>query len=174
MILKSLREKSNQKHINKLLNLRTSTVSNAKIDTIGVVLNIGEFNDFEALREFAKTLKVHPNKIKIIAFTEDEKEVEASRELLFSKKEIGWNAKIKSPELQDFLNKEFDALLGFYNEDNVELNLITALSKANFKIGISGHDERMFDFIIETQSNNFNVFKDEFIKYLNILNKLKE
>jgi len=174
MILKSLREKSNQKHINKLLNSRKSVVSNAKIDSIGVILNLNEFRDFEAFRDFAETLKVHPNKIKIIAYTEDEKEAEASRELLFSKKDIGWNAKIKHPELQDFVNKEFDALLCFFNEEIVELNVVTVFSKANFKIGISNHDERLFDFIIETQSKDFDVFKKELIKYLNILNKLKK
>ena len=174
MILKSLREKSNQKHINNLLNSRQSAVSDSKIDTIGVILNLAEFDDFEVIRDFAKELNVHPNKIKVIAYTEDDKEVGDSRELLFSKKEIGWKAKIKSPELEDFINKKFDALLGFYSEDNVELNLVTALSKANFKIGISNHDERLFDFIIETSSKDFDIFKKELIKYLNILNKLKK
>ena len=174
MILKSLREKSNQKHINKLLSSRQSVVNDAKIESIGVIFNSTEFNDFEIFRDLAKELKVHPNKIKIIAYTEDDKAVETSRELLFSKKEIGWNAKIKSPELQDFLNQKFDALLSFYDEDNVELNLVTAFSKANFKIGISSHDERLFDFIIDTKSKDFNVFKNELIKYLSILNKLKE
>jgi len=174
MILKSLREKSNQKYINKQLNSRRSNVSEQKIDSLAVILNISEFNDFEAIRDFASELKIHPNKIKILAYTEDEKEVLNSRELLFSKKEIGWNAKIKSPELQDFLNKEFDALIGYYNEENVELNLVTTMSKAIFKIGISGHDERIFDFIIETESSDFNIFKSELTKYLNILNKLKE
>jgi len=174
MILKSLREKSNQKYINKQLNSRQSNVSEQKIETLAVILNTNEFNDFEAFREFAHELNIHPNKIKILAYTEDEKEVLVSRELLFSKKEIGWNATIKSAELKDFLNKEFDALLGFYNEENVQLNLVTTMSKANFKIGISGHDERIFDFIIETDSSDFGIFKNELIKYLNILNKLKE
>jgi hypothetical protein len=174
MILKSLREKSNQKYINKQLNSRQSNVGEQKIETLGVILNTNEFNDFEAFRELANELKIHPNKIKILAYTDDEKEVPNSRELLFSKKEIGWKAKIKSPELKDFLNKEFDALLGFYNEENVALNLVTTVSKANFKIGISGHDERIFDFIIETESSDFAIFKNELIKYLNILNKLRK
>jgi len=174
MILKSLREKSNQKYINKQLISRRSSISDQKIETLAVILNSAEFVDFEVFRELARELKVHPNKIKIIAYTEDHKEVAVSREMLFSAKEIGWRAKIKSPELNDFLNKDFDALLCFYNEEKVELNLVTAMSKANFKIGISGQDERLFDFIIKTKSNDFGVFKNELIKYLNILNKLKK
>jgi len=174
MILKSLREKSNQKHINKLLSQRTTGVSDSKIDSIGVVLNASEFNDFEAFREFGKALNVHVNKIKIIAFTEDIEDAGVYSELVFSKKDIGWKAKIKNPDLEAFINKEFDALVSFYNEEHLELNLITAISKANFKIGIWGHDARLFDFILQTDSSNFDVFKSELIKYLNILNKIQE
>lgn len=174
MILKSLREKSNQKHINKLLNSQQAIISDHKIDSLGVILNSSEFNDFEALRDFSKTLKINPNNIKIIAFTEDDKSVETSRELLFSKKEIGWNTKIKNPELEDFINKNFDALLCYYNNENIELKLIATLSKADFKIGISTHDQRLYDFIIQTKSKDFDVFKKELTKYLQILNKLKE
>jgi len=125
-------------------------------------------------RELAKDLKVNPNKIKIIAFTEDEKSVETSRELLYSKKQIGWNAKIKNPELQQFIDSNFDALLCFYNEEVIELNLVTALSKANFKIGLSGIDERLYNFIIDTNSKSFNIFTEELKKYLSIFNKIKE
>jgi len=174
MILKGLREKSNQKHINKLLSSRISNIRDAKIESLGVILNSDEFNDFEAFRDLAKELKINPNNIKIIAFTSDKDAVEMSRELLFSVKQFGWNAKVKDAELKQFLDKEFDALLCFYNEEVIELNLATTLSKANFKIGLSGHDERQFDFIINTTTKKYEVFTSELKKYLNILNKLKK
>jgi len=174
MILKSLREKSNQKHINKLLSSRESGVDDSRIDTLGIILNSSEFNDFEAFREFASELKINPNKIKVIAFTEDNKDLEGSRELLFSPKQIGWKTTIKNPELTDFLKKEFDALICFFNEENVILDLVAAISKAKFKIGIANHDERLYDLIIETTNQEFGLFKTELVKYLNILKKIKE
>lgn len=173
MILKGLREKSNQKHINKLLNTRETSLNDAKIESLGVILNSNEFDDFEAIRDFSKELGIHPNKIKIIAYTEDADLVSSSRELLFSKKEIGWNAKIKNNELADFISKKFDALLCFYNEEIIEINVVTALSKASFKIGLSGHDERFFDLILDIKTKKIELFKEELKKYLNILNKLK-
>ncbi|RZV61450.1 MAG: hypothetical protein EX254_08050, partial [Flavobacteriaceae bacterium] len=163
MILKSLREKSNQKHINKLLSSRESGADDSKIDTLGIILNSSEFIDFEAFRELASQLKINPNKTKIIAFTEDDKEVDGSREMLFSPKQIGWKTKIKNPELQDFLKKQFDALICFYNEENVILDLVTALSKAKFKIGTAKHDERLYDLIIETANQEFELFKTELV-----------
>lgn len=172
MILRGLKEKSHQKHINKLLNYRSVNDSDSKIKSLGVILNAAEFNDFEAFRALANSFKINPNNIKILSFTEDHDLVVSSRELLFSKKQIGWNAKIKDHELQQFLNTSFDALISYFNEEIIELNLVTALSKANFKIGLSGHDERLFDLIINTDSKSFDVFTSELNKYLNILNKI--
>ena len=80
--------------------------------------------------------------------------------------------KIKSIELQDFINTKFDALISYYKADNLELNTVTALSKANFKIGISGNDQRLNDFIIDVKSSQINIFKQETLKYLTVLNKI--
>ena len=172
MILKSFKEKSNQKFINKLIDSRRLEPSSKKTESVGVVLNLSEFDDFEAFRVFFSELKFNPNKIKIAAFTDDHKMVELSKELLFSKKQIGWKGKIKSNELETFINTKFDALISYYKEANLELNLITAQSKANFKIGISKDDERLYDLILDVKSKDFSVFKEELLKYLTILNKL--
>ena len=172
MILKGLKEKSNQKHINKLLLERNVMVDDSLINSIGVVLSESEYDDFEAFRELAAELSINPNKIKIAMFTEDDKSVESSRELLYGRKQIGWNAKIKNPELQRFIESDFDALICFYATETIELNLVAALSKAKFKIGLAGPDARLYDFIVETSTANFDVFKDELKKYLAILKKI--
>jgi len=172
MILKGFKEKSNQKFINKLVGSRTTEISSKRIESVGIVLNMSEYDDFETFRIFFEGLKLHPNKIKIVGFVEDPKLIELSRELLFSVKQIGWKGKIKNDELKSFLNTPFDALVSYYRNNNLELDLITAHSKANFKVGISNTDERLHDLILDVQPNQFNVFKQEFIKYLTILKKL--
>ena len=172
MILKSFKEKSNQKFINKLIDSRRIEPSSKKIESVGIVLNLSEFDDFEIIRVFFSELKLNPNKIKLAAFTDDYKLVETTNELLFSEKQIGWKGKIKSNELETFINTKFDTLISYYKQDILELNLITALSKANLKIGISIDDERLNDLILDVKPKNFSVFKQELIKYLTILNKL--
>ena len=62
-------------------------------------------------------------------------------------------------ELEDFLNKKFDALISFYESDILELKLLTAMSKANFKIGLFQADQRLNDLIIKTGITEFEVFK---------------
>lgn len=172
MILKSFKEKSNQKFINKLIDSRQSVLSLKKVESVGVILNLSEFDDFESFRVLFGELKLNPNKVKIAAFTDDYRFVETSSELLFSKKQIGWKGKIKSNELDTFVNTNFDALISYYKDDGLELNLITAQSKANFKIGISADDERLNDLILDLKPKDFGVFKHELIKYLTILGKL--
>ena len=172
MILKGFKEKSNQKFINKLIDSRNPALSSKKIESVGIILNLIEFDDFETLRNFFEGLKINPNKIKIVGFTDDIKLVESSIELLYSEKQVGWKGKIKNNELISFINSNFDVLISYYKQDSLELNLVTASSKANFKVGLSNNDERLHDLILDIDPNKFDVFRNEFIKYLTILKKL--
>lgn len=172
MILKAFKEKSNQKYINKLLVARKAAVDSRKISSVGVILNVNEYKDFEAFRTYLKTLGIKTNKTKIIAFVEDEKDQGYHWETYFNPKDFGWKGKINNVELQSFIDTEFDALISFYKEDTVELNSITAQSNANFKIGLSNTDQRLYDLIIDVKPSDFLLFKDELKKYLTVLNKL--
>ena len=172
MILKAFKEKSNQKYINKLLSARKAAVDSRKILSFGVILNVNEFKDFEAFRTFLKELGIKSNKIKIIAFVEDEKDQGYHWETYFGPKDFGWNGKINNVELQTFIDTEFDALISFYKEDTIELNSISAQSSANFKIGLSNTDQRLYDLIIDVKPSDFSLFKSELKKYLTVLNKL--
>ena len=173
MFLKGFKEKSNKKIINSLLKSREVFVDESKIEHLGVLLHINEFDDFEAIRKLANSLNVLPNKLKIIAFTDNEKDQPNFWEVCFSSKDFGWKGTINNVELQTFLDTKFDALISYYCDELTELKLITAMSKAKFKIGILQSDERLNDLIIKTEAGKFELFKKEFIKYLTIFNKLK-
>ncbi len=172
MILKAFKAKSNQNYINRLLSARKAVVDSRKIKSIGVILNLKEFSDFESLRAFFKSLGIKPNKTKIIAFVEDEKDINFHWETYFTAKDFGWKGKINNMDLITFVETEFDALISFYKSQDLELNLITAQSNANFKIGLSNNDQRLYDLIIEVKPSEFSLFKDELKKYLTVLNKL--
>jgi len=172
MFLKRFKEKSNQKYINNILNSRNVTVDSRKIESIGIILSFDEFNKHETFTSLFKELKIMENKTKFIAFITDEKLTPNSWDAFFNPKNFGWSGKIDNVELQEFVNTEFDALISYYKEDSLELNLVTTLSKANFKIGISGNDERLHDFIIDVKPDQIELFKMELIKYLKVLNKI--
>lgn len=172
MFLKRFKEKSNKKYIDKILKYRKVSVSNHKIKSVGVILNIDEYNEHENLKLFLESIGIMQNKMKFIIFVTDENLIQNFWDNYFSPKDFGWNGKIKNIGLQEFINTKFDVLISYYKEDNLELNIVTALSKANFKIGISDEDQRINDFIIDIKPNQINIFKQEVLKYLKVLNKI--
>ena len=173
MILKGFKQKSNKKYLNKLLAERKVNVNADEVVSLGVILNIDEINDFELFRVLADYIKVRPNRLKIIAFSSSKKDDIHSWDECYNSKDFGWNGVIKNMELKAFLETPFDVLISYYEKEVFELKLITAESKAKFKIGILQSDERLNDLIIKTSLKQFTLFKEEVFKYLTILKKIK-
>uniref|UniRef100_UPI00398B7722 DUF6913 domain-containing protein n=1 Tax=Algibacter sp. AS12 TaxID=3135773 RepID=UPI00398B7722 len=173
MILKGFKENSIKKYLNKLLANREVIVNNSEVVSLGIIINVDEFDDFEVFRELADYIKIRPNRMKVIAFSSGKKESLLSWDDCYNPKDFGWKGTIKNAELQTFLNKEFDVLISYYEKEILELKLITAESKAKFKIGILQTDERLNDLIIKTNLKQFDLFKEEVFKYLTILKKIK-
>lgn len=174
MILKGFKEKSNKKYLDKILSIRNVEVTEDKIKSLGVILHIDEVDDFELFRGLADQLNIHPNNIKVIAYSSSKKDKYNSWDACFDENDFGWNGSIKNVELLSFLNTRFDALISYYTQDELALKLMTALSQAQLKIGVFQVDDRLNDLIIKTNLKEFNVFKDELFKYLTILNKIKD
>ncbi|WP_179339100.1 DUF6913 domain-containing protein [Winogradskyella ludwigii] len=172
MILKAFKEKSNRKYVNNLLAIRQSKVNNDKIKTVAVLLNTSEFYEFEVFRAYFKELGLLSPKHEIAAFTLDDKLEHNKWNVHFSPKDFGWKGKIKNLDLAAFIDEPYDMLICFYKNPVLQLDLITAASKANFKVGISTEDERLYDLIIDVSLKDINIFKQELKKYLNILKKL--
>lgn len=172
MFLKRFKEKSNKKYLNQLLAARKVAVNNNKVSSIGVILNSNEFSDLESFRKFFKDIDIKANRTKIISFVDDEKSITNTWDSYFYPKQFGWNAKITNVDLEEFINTPFDVLISFYTKTNTELDLVTSMTKANFKIGISDKDSRLYDLIIHTNTSNLKLFTKEVVKYLKQLNKL--
>ena len=85
-------------------------------------LNIGEFKDYDKLRDIFKSYGINENKIKFIAFLSENDTKLNHWDSYFTEKDFGWNGQIKNLDLQEFIESEFDALISFYQRDNLELN----------------------------------------------------
>lgn len=172
MFLRRFREKSNQKYINNLLDSDERNVHQNKIDTVGVILNFDEFNNYDQLRALLKNIGIKDNKVKFIAYIDDEGIKPNSWDAFFSPKDFGWKGKVNNTELEQFINTKFDALISFYNAEDLELKLVSASSRANFKIGINNSEPRLYDLIINIKTKDLQVFQNEIFKYLKVFNKI--
>ena len=64
MFFKLFKKKSNDKYLNNILNSRKPSVDSQKIKSVGVILNLEEYDDYDSLRNVLKYLGVNENKIK--------------------------------------------------------------------------------------------------------------
>ncbi|MDO1500244.1 hypothetical protein Q2T40_08900 [Winogradskyella maritima] len=172
MILKAFKEKSNQKYVEALLSARTNNVGTNKVVSIGVLLNAEEFDNQEAFQKYFKALELHSPKHKILTYSQDDSVVHSQWDTFYGPKDFGWKGKIKSLDLETFIDTDFDVLICYYKANTIELNQVAVMSKAELKVGLSNKDERLYDLIIDVKPSQFEVFKTEFKKYLTILNKL--
>lgn len=172
MILKAFKEKSIRKHINKLLKVREVAVKSNKVTSVGIILNSSEFTDGESFKSYFKSLGVQLPRIKVIHFVDKEENDDHLWGTYYTKKDFNWKGKIHNIELQTFIDYPFDVLIAYFEHDDLELQMVTAASKANFKVGVADYDQRLFDLIIDTKLHHQTIFKEELTKYLRVLNKL--
>lgn len=172
MILKGFKEKSNKKYINSCVKKRVVVANTDTINKIGVLVFDKEFIDLEWLNSLANALKTNANNLKILSLSNLKKEEVSVFTNTFSEKEIGWKGTLKSQIIKDFVAADFDLLINFYETKNLALQLVTAATKAQIKVGVYNADEDLNDLIIQTKLKDHNIFKTELVKYLNILNKL--
>ena len=124
------------------------------------------------LETILKNSVILSSKIKVIAFIDDAKNANPLWDTYFNPKDFGWKGKINNVDLQSFIDTKFDVLISYYTKESLELKLITAASKANFKVGLTQEDKRMFDLMIDVKTKDIKLFKIELKKYLTVLNKI--
>ena len=172
MFLKLFRKRSNQKYINKILNFKRSKISEKKIRSVGVILSLEEFKDYDKIKKIFTDFGINENRIKFITYISNKDFQLNHWDDYFNPEDFGWSGNITNIALNEFIDFKYDVLISYYRLDNTDLNLVTAKSKANFKIGISNFDQRLNDFIIDIGTGHINVFRNELEKYLRGLNKI--
>jgi hypothetical protein len=171
-MFKKLKHYSVRKNTDKNLNSRDLSQINAPLSTLGFLVDETLFQDFEALYDYSSLLGIQRKDIKIFSFLGFKKNAPSLRQDQISDKDFTWDGTIKNLNAQEFLSKSFDVLIGYYNGSNKFLDMMVSESKAKFKIGGIGVDERLFDLLIAVELDNIEAFKDETKKYLTVLNKL--
>lgn len=171
-MLKKIKNHSLKKHIEKNLTARDVSQRNAPLKYLGFLVDEVFFDDFEMLYEFGKELGLQRKDVKLFTFVETRKRIPSLRQNQITNKEFTWRGEINSQNAQEFLDFPFDVLIGFYKGEHSFLSVLVAQSKAKFKIGFNGADERLFDLLVTVDLQRPSSFKSEIIKYLKIFKKI--
>ncbi|MEE9363338.1 MAG: hypothetical protein V3U92_12140 [Cellulophaga sp.] len=177
MFLKALvqkfKYKSGLKYLKKEINNPAKSIAREKgIVKIGCIVDLDVFDQSKKFYEFLEEFSLRPNAVKIIGYKNFYDKNSPYSTPVFSDKDLGWNGKIENSYALEFLNREYDLLVNYYDDDKLLLQLMTLKTKARIKVGFGDVDEKLNDLILNTSIKDFNTFKKELKKYLIILNEI--
>lgn len=172
MFLSYLKDFITKKIVKKELSNLTTAPAEGAIQTVGILFDETYFKEKEALIAELVANGIAPGNISVLLFKDRIKKNETFDYPVFSHRDIKWTATIDKAEVVDFIRKDFDLLINYYDTEKAALLLVSHLSKAKFKAGFSSVDKRLHHFMIDTNAENYKVFAGELFKYLKILNKI--
>ena len=156
---------------NKLSNV-TNLFQNAKVTTVGILVDETLFNKKEALIDQLINNGIDVNNIRLLVFKDKIQKKETYNYPIFSQSDLSLIGKIINKDAEVFIAEPFDLLINYYDLEKVSLIIATNESKAKFKVGFESIDKRLNHFIIESKIEDYGIFVTELFKYLKILNKI--
>ena len=160
------------KNITKNLKKRTMFGVNDSLTTIGFLVNEEDHINLDIFFDMSLALGVQQKDTKIFSFTDIKTKTPTLIQNKIFSNHFNWRGEINNNNALDFLNTQLDVLVSYYDTKNNYLNLMTSKSKAKFKVGFNGVDNRLFDLIINVDPQKNLDVKSELLKYFKILNKI--
>ncbi|WP_231129635.1 DUF6913 domain-containing protein [Flavobacterium sufflavum] len=156
---------------NSLLNVKSSSFF-GDIKTVGLIVDESYFSHTQLLIKELVEAGVVEGNIELLLYKSKLKNNLGSSVTRLESGYLDWKAQIKNEAVNNFLAKDFDLLVSYYDVDKAILLVATHESKAKFKVGFSAIDKRLNNLMINTNSENYKVFVQELFRYLKILNKI--
>jgi len=149
------------------------------IKRVGILFDATNSEDYEIVKRYVVYLREHHKKVKAIGyFTTKEIPALTYSKLeydFFSNKDVNWFGKPASVIIDNFINEEYDLLIDLNVSDHFALKYISALSKANFKVGkFDDKDIEIFDMMIDADNTKtVKYFLRQIDTYITMLNKIE-
>ena len=177
MFLKGIKDKfkqkSGRKFIRQTLEKPAPVSTRSKgVQKIGCIVDLDKFDKADVFYEFLEAFDLQPNAVKIIGYKSYYDKNSPYATPVFSDKNLGWNGAIENSYALEFLNREYDVLINYYNENSLLLNLMSLKARARLKVGFKEVGPDFNDLMLDTPITNFKTFKGELKKYLGVLKEL--
>ncbi|GLU44495.1 DUF6913 domain-containing protein [Allomuricauda sp. NBRC 101325] len=165
--------KSGQKYLQEELEKTSKPLDREKgITSVGCIVDVDNFKNAEAFYELIEEFSLRPNAIKIIGYKKEFDKNSPYAIQIFSDKDLGWKGQIENGYVLEFLGREYDMLINYYEVDSLMMKLLSVKSSARLKVGLGAQDPKLNDLILNTPLNDFKLFKSELKKYLKVLNEI--
>nr|WP_313790806.1 hypothetical protein [Allomuricauda sediminis] len=142
------------------------------ITSVGCIVDVDRFANAEAFYGLIEEFSLRPNAIKIIGYKREYDKNSPYAIQMFSDRDLGWKGQIENGYVLEFLGREYDMLINYYDEDNLMMKLLSVKTPARLKVGLGSQDSKVNDLILNTSLKDFKLFKSELKKYLKVLNEI--
>ncbi len=170
MILKTLKRRFLKSSVERTQKERLPIHEGRSFKTVGIVVNSLETNSLEGFETLADSLQILEKDLKIIYHTEAVKNRTDLGQNSFTSKDFSWNGTLSNPSLSEFLDREYDVLIGYSSQKNMFMDFVVARAKATLKVGLDGGNTNLYDLIFKIKSSEYPLFEKELVKYLQIIN----
>lgn len=171
-MFEKLKTRALKKKIEHNIDARDTSQINAPLKMLGFLVDESIMPELDKFDEFAKLFGLLPKDIKVFTFLEVKKKLPSLRQNQVHNKDFNWKGELQNQNAREFMNISFDVLVGYYKGRNPFLDLMISGSKAKFKAGFAGADERLYDLLIGIEHERFEDFGAELKKYLTVLKKI--
>jgi hypothetical protein len=177
MVFKGLKDKFKHKSGTKFLEQelkRTPVALKRKpgINSLGIIADLESFKEEDRFFELVDDLGLKSNTLKIIGYREYYDKNSPYATPVFSDKDLGWKGAIENSYALEFLSRDYDLLINYFDQPRLLLYLMSVKTRAAMRIGFSGVDPVYNDLILENPLADFDTFRVELKKYLVLFNQL--
>lgn len=172
-MFEKIKRHSLERNLKKQLEKRNLTQRNTTITTLGILVEKESFDDFDFLRALVKDIGVKEQDLNLFVFHNTKTKMPTLENNSISLRDFNWRGKIKNQDALTFLEQPFDALIAIYKAPNIYLDAMVGQSKAFFKVGLEDMEATLFDLILQVATEKKDLMKQELVKYLKILNKIR-
>jgi len=170
MILKTLKTRFLKRSVDRMQKKRLPIHEGRALRTVGIVVNSIENNTLEGFETLANSLHILEKDLKIIYHSETTKNLTTLGQNSFTSKDFSWNGTFVNPVLSEFLDREYDVLIGYSSQKNKFIDFVVSHGKATLKVGLDSGNANLYDLIFKIKSNDYALFEKELVKYLQIIN----
>ena len=142
------------------------------INAIGVIVDLDNFSEPEKFYELIDAYALRPNAVKIIGYRKFYDKNSPYATPVFSDKDLGWKGVIENSYALEFLSRDYDLLINYFDQPRLLTQLMSLKTKAAMRIGFAGVDPVYNDLILQSPLSDFETFKKELKKYLALFTQL--
>ena len=143
-------------HLNQKLSqikINRTSVEFDMAETIGILFDATEASNRIKVEAYAQKMIKNGKKVSLLGFVKNKQKDLSFPFKYFTLNEVNWKMIPESSEINQYMNKRFDILINLYLGSNIQIEYISALSKANLRVGPFSENPNSFDLMIDIPNN---------------------